>query len=361
MAVWRIPCVLMRGGTSRGPFFLARDLPSDPDERDRVLAAAMGSGHSLQVDGVGGGNPLTSKIAIVGPATVPGADVDYLFVQASVHERKVDTSPNCGNMLAGVGPFAIESGLVPADEGLTTLRIHNVNTRKIIEALVETPGRKVRYDGMTRIDGAPGTAAPVGLAFLDAAGSKTGKLLPTSAPCDVIEGIEVSCIDAAMPVVLVRAVDVGVTGYGTVEDYGRDAAFLARLERLRVEAGARMGIENAADLVIPKPVLIAPPRFGGLLSVRYFMPHECHAALSVTGGIAIAYGALTPGTIAAAMAGPVNLPADLTLEHTSGQTTMRVDQTPDGTPRVYVVRSARRIFEGTLIVETHVEPTKTAA
>src|SRR5260221_3384022 len=188
----RIPCVLMRGGTSRGPFFLVSDLPSDIPERDAILLAAMGSGHELQVDGIGGGNPLTSKVAIVGPPTAPGADVDYLFAQVKVREQSVATSPNCGNMLSGVGPFAIESGLVTAGLGVTIVRIHNINTGKIIEARVATPGGRVTYDGDVAIDGVPGTAAPVHLAFLDAAGSKTGKLLPTGEAVDCIGGIDIT-------------------------------------------------------------------------------------------------------------------------------------------------------------------------
>ena len=174
----RIPCVMMRGGTSRGPFFMAADLPSDPAHRDALLLSVMGAGHELEIDGIGGGNPLTSKVAIVGPATMPGADVDYLFAQVRIRERAVDTSPNCGNMLAAVGPFAIEAGLVPASDGITTVRIHNVNTGKLIEARVRTPGGRVVYDGETAVDGVPGTAAPIDLSFLDVAGAKTGRLLP---------------------------------------------------------------------------------------------------------------------------------------------------------------------------------------
>ncbi len=209
----RIPCILMRGGTSRGPFFLASDLPSDPAVRDEVLLSVMGAGHELEIDGIGGGNPVTSKVAIVGRSRVPGADVDYLFAQVKIAEREVDTSPNCGNMLVAVGPFAIQRGLVPASRGTTTVRIFNVNTQKIVEARVCTPEGHVVYDGDVAIDGVPGTAAPVHLAFLDATGSKTGELLPTGAASDLVEGVEVTCIDAAMPVVVIRASDLGKSGY----------------------------------------------------------------------------------------------------------------------------------------------------
>ena len=195
----------MRGGTSRGPYFRSEDLPAHAAKRDRLLASVMGSGHELQVDGIGGGHPQTSKIAIVSRSTKPGADIDYLFAQAGVQSATIDTSPNCGNMLAGVGPFAIEAGMIAATAPETRVRIHNVNTGKLIEAIVQTPGGTVTYDGDAAIDGVSGTAAPIRLSFLDAAGAKTGRLLPTGQVRDRIAGVEVSCIDMAMPMVLVRA------------------------------------------------------------------------------------------------------------------------------------------------------------
>jgi 2-methylaconitate cis-trans-isomerase PrpF len=347
----RIPCVLMRGGTSKGPFFLAADLPAEPARRDAVLLAAMGSGHELEIDGIGGGNPVTSKAAIISRSAAAGADVDYLFAQVKIRERAVDTSPNCGNMLVGVGPFAIEAGLVPALDGVTPVRIHNVNTGKLVLARVCTPGGRVAYDGDVAIDGVPGTAAPVHLAFLDAVGAKTGRLLPTGAPADVIDGIEVSCVDAAMPVVLVRAAALGKSGLEAPHELDADAAFLSRLEHLRIEAGRRMGIPDAAERVIPKPVLLAPAARGGTLAVRYFMPHECHGALATTGAVAIAMAAVTPGTVAAALAGPVRLPADLHLEHPSGRLSVRLEpEAGRAHPVALVVRTARRLFEGAVLV-----------
>ncbi|HEY7246097.1 MAG TPA: 4-oxalomesaconate tautomerase [Xanthobacteraceae bacterium] len=348
----RIPCVLMRGGTSKGPYFLASDLPSDPKVRDQVLLAVMGSGHWLEIDGIGGGNPLTSKVAIVSPSKQPGADVDYLFAQIKVEERVVDTSPNCGNMLAGIGPFAIESGLVPAQAGTTAVRIHNVNTKRLIEARIATPNGTVTYDGDVAIDGVPGTAAPVHLAFLGAAGSKTGKLLPTGSPLDTIGGIEVSCIDAAMPVVIARAADFGRTGYETVSELNGDKAFLSRLETIRIEAGHRMGIPDAADRVIPKPILVAPPARGGTLAGRYFMPHLCHGAFAITGSVAVATAAVTPGTLPAMLAGRIELPADLRIEHPSGHLDVRLEKHADyAEPAAFVVRTARRLFEGHVLVK----------
>jgi 2-methylaconitate cis-trans-isomerase PrpF len=347
----RIPSVLMRGGTSRGPFFLRSDLPAEAAARDAVLIAAMGAGHELQVDGIGGGHPLTSKVAIVGPSQFPGADVDYLFAQVKVRERVVDTSPNCGNMLAGVAPFAIESGLVAAGDGTTLVRIHNVNTGKLIEARIATPDGHVTYDGDAAIDGVPGTAAPVYLAFIDAAGSKTGALLPTGAPVDRCGDIEVSCVDAAMPVMIVRARDFGKTAV----ELQADRAFMAHLEQLRIAAGKRMGIADAADRVIPKPVLVAPAAHGGTLAARYFMPHECHNALATTGAVALATACATPGTIAAEIAGRIELPATLSFEHPSGRLDVRLERREGAAqPVAAIVRTARRLFEGAVLVKRSV-------
>lgn len=341
----------MRGGTSRGPFFLAADLPADPVRRDAVLVGAMGAGHALQIDGLGGGNALTSKVAIVGPATVPGADVDYLFAQVKVLEREVDTSPNCGNMLAAVGPFAIEQGLVPARPDTTQIRIHNVNTGKIIEARVATPGGRVTYDGAALIDGVPGTAAPVYLAFVDAAGSRTCGLFPTGATREIIEGVTVTCVDAAMPLVVIEARSLGKTGCETPDELDADSAFMHRLEAIRREAGRRMGLGDVSGRVIPKPVLVSPARAGGAFCARYFMPANCHKALAVTGGVALATAATWPGTVLERLFAPPRLPADIAIEHPSGRLLLHVEQEPERSgPTVSVVRTARRIFEGTLLV-----------
>ena len=365
----RIPCVLMRGGTSRGPVFLARDLPADPAARDAVLIAAMGAGHALQVDGLGGGNPLTSKVAIVGPASRADADVDYLFAQVKVTERRVDTGPNCGNMLAAVGPFAIEQGLIPARDGTTAVRIHNVNTGKIILAEIATPDGRVTYAGTARIDGVPGTAAPVRLIFAGAAGAKTGRLLPTGQARETIAGIAATCLDAATPVVILRAADFGKTGHETPAELDADADFLARLEGVRLEAAARMGLARPGGSVLPKPVLIAPARHGGevvdrgiqtagdavsghpALTTRYFMPHRCHTALAVTGAVAIAIACATPGTLAADIAGLPALPTDVPIAHPGGTLTLGLRPGANGVPEAALLRTARRIFEGTLFVD----------
>jgi 2-methylaconitate cis-trans-isomerase PrpF len=342
----------MRGGTSRGPYLLASDLPSDPGERDEVLIRIMGSGHELEIDGIGGGHPLTSKVAIVGPSKLPDTDVDYLFAQVNVRERNVDMSPNCGNMLAGVGPFALESGLARAGGDVSTVKIHNVNTGKRIEARIQTPGGRVRYDGSTAIDGVPGTAAPIYLAFLDSAGAKTGRLLPTGNAVDVIDGVAASLIDAAMPIMAVMAADIGVSGYESPAEFAAKPDFLRRLEELRLDAGRLMGLGDVRNMVIPKPVLLAQPRSGGNLSGRYFMPHVCHTAFAATGAVAVGTAAMTPGTLIAEIARVQGLPADLVIEHPSGTMPIRLERrVHDGAAAVYITRTARRIFEGRVLIE----------
>ncbi|MBK4216843.1 4-oxalomesaconate tautomerase [Paracoccus caeni] len=345
-----IPCVMMRGGTSKGPFFLATDLPADPVERDRLLLSVMGSGHPLQIDGIGGGNPVTSKVAIIGPGTVPGADVDYLFAQVRVDQNLVDTSPNCGNMLAAVAPFAIEAGLVVPTGERTRVRIHNVNTSKMIEAVLNTPNGKVCYLGEARIDGVPGNAAPISLSFLDAAGARTGKLMPTGRPVDRIDGIDVTCIDCAMPMIILAAADMGVTGTETVAALNGNAEMLARLEALRRKAGAAMGMGDVSGLVIPKPVLFSAPHHGGNFAVRYFMPHECHPSLATTGAVGIATAAITPGTVLARQFGTPALPAIIGIEHPGGQLSVDIEER-DGQIVAGIIRTARRLFEGHVLAK----------
>jgi 2-methylaconitate cis-trans-isomerase PrpF len=351
-----IPCVLMRGGTSRGPYFRGEDLPQDPTLRDRVLASVMGSGHELQIDGIGGGHPLTSKIAIVSRSARPHADVDYLFAQAGVQAPVIDVSPNCGNMLAGVGPFAIEAGMIPATDPETRVRIHNVNTGKLIEAIVQTPGGIVAYEGGTAIDGVPGTAAPVLLSFLDAAGAKTGRLLPTGTARDRVGGVEATCIDMAMPLVILRAADLGKAGDERPSDLEADTAFLERLEAIRREAGALMGLGDVAERVIPKPVLVSGPRAGGTINVRYFTPRSCHRAVAATGAVGIATACVTPGSLAHELVGrPVTGPAArITVEHPAGRIPIDLELAAPGAElpvlRASLVRTARRLLSGTVFV-----------
>lgn len=340
-----IPCVLMRGGTSKGPFFLASDLPVDRGQRDQILMSVMGSGHPLQIDGIGGGNAVTSKVAIVGPASVAGADVDYLFAQVRIDQQMVDTSPNCGNMLAAVGPFAIEAGLVAAVGAMTRVRIHNVNTGKLIEAEVPTPDGQVAYLGDASIDGVPGYAAPIALTFMDAAGARTGKLFPTGSPRDTINGVDITCIDCAMPMMILNAVAMGVSGYETAAELNANAALLQRIEMLRLEAGRRMGMGDVSTQVTPKPVLISEPKSGGDLNLRYFMPHQCHPSLATTGAVGIATACVTEGTVAYSLIGGRMPPAVLVLEHPGGRLEVKLE-VRDGKLIAGILRTARRLFEG---------------
>ncbi len=349
-----IPCVLMRGGTSRGPFFLSDWLPSDPAERDRALLAAMGSPHELQIDGLGGGNSLTSKVAIVSRSHLPDCDVDYLFAQVSVERAKVDVSPNCGNMLAAVGPFAIERGLVRARrDGTTRVRIFNINTRSRIDAIIDTPSGCVRYDGDVSIDGVPGTAAPILLSFLDVWGSVTGRVFPTGQRSEIIDGVDVSCVDAAQVMVLIRSACLGLTAAERPEALDGDTELSARLERIRLEAGRRMGLGDVSQGVLPKPVLVAPgPRAGTVLS-RYFTPHRCHRSHAATGAIGVAAMSVLPGTvISAAPSCPGT--HHVAVLHPAGKIDVQVEATQQhgqlNLQSASLVRTARKILEGTLFL-----------
>ena len=348
----RIPCVLMRGGTSRGPYLLASDLPADPRQRDAVLLRIMGSPHPLQVDGIGGANTLTSKVAIVGRSREPGADVDYLFAQVSVNEAFVDTKPNCGNMLSGVGPFAIEAGLVQAGERETLVRIFNVNTRTLIEAVIQTPGGHVEYEGDTRIDGVAEAAAPIKLTFLDAMGAVTGKLLPTGNVLDVVDGVEVSCVDMAMPVMIMAAEALGKTGKETPAELDADRELFARVEAIRLKAGRLMGMGDVSKLVVPKPVLASRPSAPGGIASRYFTPHACHRSHAATGALAVGTAAALPGSVASRFVDPQGFAGGaLRIEHPAGAIPVNLELAgPGEVRRASLVRTARRIFEGNVLV-----------
>ena len=344
----------MRGGTSKGPFFLASDLPEDVVQRDRTLLAVMGSEHIRQIDGIGGGDSLTSKAVIVSRSTRSGVDIDYLFAQVAVGGDTVDTAPNCGNMLSAVGPFAIERGLASATSPQTTLRIFNRNTGKIVEAIVQTPGGKITYAGDTAIDGVPGRGAPVVLNFLDGAGAKTGALLPTGRAIDVIDGVDVSCVDFASPLVLISAAALGKTGHEAKAALDGDTQLFERIEAIRLEASARMGLGDASGRVLPKVALLAPPARGGTIASRYLTPWTCHAAHAVTGALCVAAACRVPGSVAEQVA--VNARETIAIEHPAGKMETRVEvdpSAPRGAPlilRAGVVRTARLLLAGRVFV-----------
>jgi len=348
----RIPCMLIRGGTSKGAFFMASDLPADPTERDRVLLAVMGSPDPRQIDGLGGAGPLTSKVAIVSRSSREDADVDYLFAQVVVNEARVDFGQNCGNILAGVGPYAIERGLVKAEEGSTRVAIHMVNTGQIAVATVSTPDFRVTYEGDARIDGVPGGAAPIPLEFRDTAGSTCGALLPTGQLKDTVEGVEVTCIDNGMPLVLMRARDLQRSGYETREELDADEELKARIEKIRLAVGPMMNLGDVSTRTVPKMCLVAEPRDGGTISTRSFIPHRCHASIGVLGAVSVATAAVLPGTVCDGLA---NVDAEgarkqVSVEHPTGEFTVELTLGGERDRPVVLsaalLRTARWLFDG---------------
>ncbi|MFT4272552.1 MAG: 4-oxalomesaconate tautomerase [Pantoea sp.] len=347
-----IPCVLMRGGTSKAACFLAQDLPTDPALRDRVLLAVMGSPDARQIDGIGGADPLTSKVAIISPSTRADADVDYLFAQVNVDKALVDYGQNCGNILAAVAPFAIEKGVVAVQGAVTRVRIFMVNTGQIAEAQLSTPDGAVEYEGDVQIDGVPGYAAQQVLNFTDIAGSSCGALLPTGQAQDHFAGVAVTCIDNGMPVVLVRAADLGRTGRESREQLDNDDELKARLESIRLQAGPRMNLGDVAARTVPKMTLIAEPNHGGCVSTRTFIPHRCHASIGVLGAVSVATACLIPGSVAQGIARlEAGREQRLAVEHPSGEFSVMLQRDEAGNViRSGLIRTARLLFIGAVAV-----------
>ncbi len=349
-----IPCLFMRGGTSRGPFFDAADLPADIATRDRVLLAVMGSPDKRQIDGLGGAHPLTSKVGIVRRSFLPGVDLEFLFAQLQPDNDTVDTTPNCGNMLAAVVPYALESGMVLARGDTSTYRVLTLNTDMQCDITVQTRGGHVEYEGDARIDGVPGTAAPIKISFLDTAGSVCASLLPTARAKDVIDGIEVTCIDNGMPLVIFRATDVGCTGAETVAQLNADTALKARIERLRIAAGHAMGLGDVTDKNYPKMTLVSPPRQGGSIGTRSFIPHVCHDAIGVLAAVTVGTACVLDGSVADTVAVvPDGNPKTLSVEHPTGEFSveLELDPTQPGTvARAALLRTARLLMRGDAMV-----------
>jgi 4-oxalomesaconate tautomerase len=338
----------MRGGTSKGGFFLKDDLPSDTAARDAFLLRVMGSPDPRQIDGMGGADPLTSKVAVVSKSESEGIDVDYLFLQVFVDKAIVTDAQNCGNILAGVGPFAIERGLVAAQGDETRVAIFMENTEQVAVATVQTPGGTVRYEGEARIDGVPGSSAPVPLEFRDTAGSTCGALLPTGNAADVVEGVRVTLIDNGMPCVLMKAEDVGVTGYESREELDNADELKARIEAIRLAVGERMNLGDVTDKSVPKMMLVAPPRNGGAVTVRSFIPHRAHASIGVLGAVSVATACLIEGSPAAEVAQvPGGDRKTLSVEHPTGETTCVMEMNPDGSvATAAMLRTARKLMDG---------------
>lgn len=343
-----IRCMWMRGGTSKGGYFVASDLPTDLAARDKFLLGMMGSPDKRQIDGMGGADPLTSKIAVVKKSDRPGVDVDYLFLQAFVDKPIITDAQNCGNILVGVGPFAIERGLVKASGDETKVVIYMENTGQIAEALVRTPGGMPTYAGERAIDGVPGTASPIPIEFRDTAGSSCGALLPTGKPFDVIDGVECTLIDNGMPVVVMRASDLGISGTETRDELDAHAELKKKLESIRLQAGPLMNLGDVKELSVPKMTLVSAPRAGGAISTRTFIPHRCHASIGVLGAVSVASACMIEGSPAASLAKiPAGDPKILDIEHPSGATTIRVSGSgPSATAAI--VLTARKLFDGTV-------------
>ena len=348
-----IPAMVMRGGSSKGLYFLADDLPTDDAARDTLLLAAMGSPDARQIDGLGGAHPLTSKVAIVSPSSDDQADIDYLFLQVYVDEAIVSDGQNCGNILAGVGPFAIEKGLVAADDGETSLRIRMLNSGGIAFVTLQTPNGKVTYAGDSQIDGVPGTAAPVLIDFADVAGSNCGSLLPTGNPRDKIDGVPVTCVDNGMPVVLLRAADFDLRGDESPVDLEANEALRARVESIRIQAGAMMNLGDVGEKTVPKMSLLAPAADGGTVSTRTFIPHRVHHSIGVLGAASVAAGCCVPGSVAQDVAGKSS-GGVLNVEHPSGYFTIDIELDVDtGTTAVgrsVLLRTARKLMSGEIFV-----------
>ena len=353
-----IPFIFMRGGTSRGPYFNSKDLPQDRDTLAEVLLAALGSGDPINIDGIGGGVAVTTKVAMLSPSEDDWADVDYFFAQVSVEDRLVDFKPTCGNILSGVGPAAVEMGLVTPSGDETEVKIRAVNTGAKVLARVQTPGGVMRYDGDAAIAGAPGTAAPIALNFLGVVGSSTGDFLPTGNLRDTFDGIEVTCMDVAMPMAIARAADFGLTGHESLQELEDNRAFFDRMEAVRRKAGVAMGMGDVSQSVTPKFGLLAEAREGGTIATRYFMPWNTHPSMAVTGAQCLASCALTPGTVAdGLLERPTDSPATVVLEHVSGTIEVLVDFEMNNhftLNSAGLMRTARKLADGRVYVPASV-------
>ena len=343
-------CMWMRGGTSKGGYFLASDLPADPAARDALLLRFMGSPDTRQIDGMGGATPLTSKVAVISPSERDDADVEYLFLQIFVDRAIVSDAQNCGNILAGVGGFAIERGVVPAQDGTTSVRIFMRNTGQIAVAQIATPDGVVCYDGDTMIDGVPRPSAAVPLAFEGTAGSMCGALLPTGNAVDIVAGIAVTMIDNGMPIVVLRAADMGITGHESPAELDADEALKARIEALRLACGPLMNLGDVAEKSVPKMTLVAPAQSGGAFMTRSFIPHRCHETIGVFAAVSAATAALLPGSPLADLARiPEGAHKTVSVEHPSGETSCILELDDRGVvARAGMLRTARKLFDGTI-------------
>lgn len=352
-----VPFMQLRGGSSKGLYFLASDLPVDSEARDQLLLDAVGR-DARQIDGLGGADPLTSKVAIISPSQRPDADIDYLFIQIVVGQNRVDSTANCGNILAGVGPFALEAGLMVVTGDSTTVRVHMVNSGKICELVMDTPNGAINYAGDARIDGVPGTAAPVICNYKDVAGSACGALLPTGNVVDRVDGIEITCVDNGMPVVVLRATDMGIVGDESPEQLNANEALKAKLQSIRLQIGPKMNLGDVDGASVPKMCLISAPKNGGVVHTRTFIPYRCHAAIGVLGAVSTATACIIPGSVAEGIGQiPPGNPVQMSVEHPSGEFSINLDIDRSGPiPEVKqagLLRTARLLSRGELYLPGH--------
>ena len=341
-----IPAMWMRGGTSKALYFRCEDLPDDICSRDQLLLKIMGSPDKRQIDGVGGSDPLTSKVAIISSSEDPEADIDYLFLQVAVDKAEVSDSQGCGNVLAGVGPFAIERGLVSAEAAETTTRIRMCNTGEIAEVIVSTPGSKVTYDGDETIDGVPGTSAAIQIFFSNLAGSNCGSMLPTGNVTDILDGLECTLIDNGMPCVIIKASDFDITGQESPHQLESNAAVKSAIESIRLKAGRIMELGDVTKKTVPKMTLVSEPLNGGLINTRSFIPHRVHASLGVFAAITVATACVIPNTVAASFA-PLPGGGIYKIEHPSGCTKVRLELDDNGViGRTGIILTARKLMDG---------------
>lgn len=347
-----LPCLMIRGGTSRGAYFHGRDLPSDTVLRDRMLVRVMGGPDALQIDGIGGGHPLTSKVAVVDPAQDDEADVDFLFLQIDPAAQTVSDVQNCGNILAGVGLFALAEGLVVAGDGTTVVRVRMLNSGALCHLEMPTPHGQIQTEGETIIDGVPGAGAPIVCNYMDVAGATCGAMLPTGGVVDVIDGVRVTAVDNGMPVVVLRAEDLGVGGNEAPHDLDNNTYLKAQLENIRLQIGRAMNLGDVTAKSVPKMCLVSKPTSGGLVMTRTFIPHSCHKTIGVLGAVSTATACLLPGSAVAGLAQqPSGNPKIVRIEHAAGALALKLDMDAQGNVRrAGVLRTGRLLFKGEVFV-----------
>jgi len=344
-----VPAMWMRGGTSKGLYFLKKDIPSNKEERDNFLRSVFGSPDTLQINGIGGGTPLTSKVAIVSKSEKPNVDVNYLFLQVQVDKSLVSDTQNCGNILAGIAPFSIERGLVKPEPNRDemSVRIYMENTSQVAIATVQTPNGKITYSGKTYIDGVPKPHSPIPLEFLDIAGSLCGELLPTGNQVDNVNGINVTMIDNGMPCVIISAKDLGISGYEDIKDLESNKKLRDSLENLRLKCGKLMNLGDVTDKTVPKMTIVSHPKSGGIVNTRTFIPHRCHSSIGVFGAISVATACLLNKSVAHSISSiPTGNEKVCSIEHPSGQTQVIAKTKNEEIVSTAILRTARKLFDG---------------